>query len=201
MDLSLLSDALKKIAYPPEMEFVERGFRGHGFYPACEGFVLGEPPIEGLMLLGRDFGEKSYYDEIVEQQPEEETSKTWHRMRDIHFSCNSQSTLRGLPIWCTNYLMGVRKEKPSTGNVKNRISPNEWLKYEDSCWKFLQKQVLLQRPRLIVIFGMNKQFRAANQVDLLTDHRLGTGKKQTLELLAKSPGPGERVGIRGILML
>jgi hypothetical protein len=29
----------------------------------------------------------------------------------------------------------------------------------------------------------------------------GYSRKHTVELLAKSPGPGERVGIRGILML
>jgi hypothetical protein len=132
------------------------------------------------MLLGRDFGDKSYYHKLVKQQPAEEDSDTWLRIRDIHFSHNSQSTLRGLPIWCTNYLMGVRKEKPSTKNVKKRISPDDWLKYENSCWDFLQKQVLLQKPRLIVIFGARQDFRADNQVDLLTDHRLGRGKRQTM---------------------
>jgi hypothetical protein len=76
--------------------------------------------------------------------------------------------------------MGVRKEKPSTKNVKKRISPDDWLKYENSCWDFLQKQVLLQKPRLIVIFGARQDFRADNQVDLLTDHRLGRGKRQTM---------------------
>jgi hypothetical protein len=74
--------------------------------------------------------------------------------------------------------MGVRWDGPSTGNVKDRISPEKWLNYEDSCWHFLQKQVLLQKPRIIVIFGRTKQFRAANQVDLLADNRLGRRRDQ-----------------------
>jgi hypothetical protein len=181
MDIKRLSDALRnQIAYPEQMSYVETGILGQGFYPGCRGFSPQKSPIGGLMLLGRDFGTKSYYERLVGLPPRDEDSKTWERTCEIYLPQAPAISLDDLPVWCTNYLMGVRKEEPSTGNVKNRILPDEWLTYEDSCWKFLQKQVLLQRPRLIVIFGMNKQFRAANQVDLFTDHRLGRGRRQTL---------------------
>jgi hypothetical protein len=140
------------------------------------------------MMLGRDFGTKSYYESLVGPPSWDENSKTWERTCEIYLPPAPAISLGDLPVWCTNYLMGVRKDRPSTGNMKKRISHEEWVKYEDSCWCFLQRQVLLQKPRLIVIFGRNKQFRADNQVDLLTDRRLGRKRDQTFCHTFRSEG-------------
>jgi hypothetical protein len=183
MDLSKLSDALRnEIKYPAEMAFVETGILGRGFYPGCRGFSSQKNPIGGLMLLGRDFGTKSYYEGLAGPPPRDEHALTWRHTRDIYLSPPPHPTLNDLPVWCTNYLMGVRIDGSAKGNVKERISTSEWAGYEGSCWRFLQKQILLQKPLVIVVFGED------NRSDLLTDIRLGRKWAQTLQCTFESCG-------------
>jgi hypothetical protein len=183
MDISLLSDALRKqIAYPPEMEFVEAGILGRGFYPGCRGFQPEKSPVQGVMLLGRDFGVKNYYGCLAGAPARDETALTWRHTRDVYLSQPPHPTLNDLPVWCTNYLMGVRIDGSAKGNIKARIAAPDWKRYEDSCWKFFVMQVLLQLPSVIVVFGED------NRSDLMTDIRLGKGWAQTLEHTFESGG-------------
>ncbi|MFZ1085887.1 MAG: hypothetical protein WAN35_13060 [Terracidiphilus sp.] len=182
MDIKRLSDALRKIAYPPEMAFVETGILGQGFYPGCLGFSSRRSPIGGIMLLGRDFGVKSYYEGLTGLPLRDETALTWRHTRDIYLAHSPHPTLNDLPVWCTNYLMGIRLDGSAKGNVRERISSSDWVKFEDSCWCFLQKQIFLQRPLVIVVFGED------NRYDLLTDKRFGTKWSQTLQHTFTSDG-------------
>ena len=183
MDLSRLSHALKdEISYPPEMAFVETGILGRGFYPGCSGFSRRRSPLRGLMLLGRDFGVKSYYDGLIGSPPQDEHALTWRHTRDIYLSPLPDPSLNDLPVWCTNYLIGVRIDGSAKGNLKERVSPSAWATYERSCWRFLQKQVLLQKPLVIVVFGED------NRSDLLTENRLGQRWSQTLVHAFESDG-------------
>ena len=152
MDISQLSDALRnEVAYPEQMKCVDSGIHGQGFYPGCQGFSSQKSPHGGLMLLGRDFGVESYYDGLVGSPVRDETALTWRHTREIYFAQPPHPTLSDLPVWCTNYLMGVRLEGSAKGNVRERISMPEWVKYEDTCWGFLQRQVLLQKPLVIAL--------------------------------------------------
>ena len=63
--------------------------------------------------------------------------------------------------------MGVRNDGQSVGNVKARIDPSDWEAFEGFCWRFLQAQVLLQRPLLLVVLGGD------NLADLTVPDRLG----------------------------
>ncbi len=181
MDVSQLSDALRnKIAYPPEMAFVETGILGQGFYPGCRGFSPQKSPLGGVMLLGRDFGTKSYYERLAGSPPRDETSHSWQRTCEIYFPPRHAPSIHDLPVWCTNYLMGVRTVGPATGNVRKGISKTDWAKYEASCWLFLQSQVLLQQPLVIVVFGKD------NRNDLRADDRLGSKRVQTLHHVFQS---------------
>jgi uracil-DNA glycosylase len=76
--------------------------------------------------------------------------------------------------------MGVRLDGSAKGNIKERISSSEWVKYEDSCWGFLQKQIFLQKPLVIVVFGED------NRSDLMTNKRLGSNWTQTLQYTFES---------------
>jgi uracil-DNA glycosylase len=114
------------------------------------------------MLLGRDFGTKTYYQRLCGIPPRDETASTWRRTRDIYLA-----SFIGLPVWCTNYIVGVRKNGSSVGNVKERIHPSDWEAFEGDCWQFLQAQVLLQHPRILVVFGGD------NRADLAANGRLG----------------------------
>jgi hypothetical protein len=168
MDLSQLTDVLRnEIAYPAGMQFVEKGILGRGFCPGCCGFLPENDPIGGVMLLGRDFGVKSYYDGLVGSPARDETALTWRHTRDVYLGLPLLPSLGDLPVWCTNYLMGIRLDGSAKGNIKDRVSEAEWVKYEDSCWKFLHKQVFLQMPLIIVVFGDD------NRSDLLSEKRLG----------------------------
>jgi hypothetical protein len=183
MDITQLSNALEnEIAYPEQMKCIESGIQGRGFYPGCRGFSPHRSPIGGIMLLGRDFGTKSYYDRLVGSPPRDETALTWRNTRDIYFAPPPHSSLNDLPVWCSNYLMGVRTDGPSEGNIKDYVSTSEWVKFEDSCWRFLQKQVLLMKPLLIVVFG------TPNKEDLLLEGRLGKELKSTLRYIFMSNG-------------
>jgi hypothetical protein len=144
------------------MEKIERGIFGAGFYPGAQGFTSEQFPYGGDLLLGRDFGVVDYYERLAGDPARDETATTWTRTRDIYLPCFDDA-----PVWCTNYLLGARKASPSIGNVKDRISPTAWKPYEAYCWRFLQAQVLLQRPRLVIVLG------AFNREDLQLPNRLG----------------------------
>jgi hypothetical protein len=163
MKLDTLSKLLTECAYPYQLEHIECGILGAGFYPGARGFIKEQSPLGGILLLGRDFGTKEYYDRLCGRPARDETALTWRHTRDIYLSC-----FDGLPVWCTNYIVGVRKNGSSVGNIKDKISASEWLLFEEDCWRFLNAQVLLQRPRLVVVFGGD------NRADLTAADRLGS---------------------------
>jgi hypothetical protein len=162
LQLDTLSQLVSDCPYPPEMEKIERGILGAGFYPGAQGFTSEQFPYGGVLLLGRDFGVLDYYTRLAGEPARDETATTWTRTRDIYIPCFSH-----LPVWCTNYLLGARRGGPSIGNVKERITPDAWRSFEAYCWRFLQAQVLLQRPRFVVVLG------AFNREDLQVSNRLG----------------------------
>ncbi|SRR6266851_1868479 len=161
MRLDSLSELLLACPYPSQMEHIDCGILGAGYYPGAQGFS-GRSPEGGVMLLGRDFGTKSYYDRLSGTPAKDETAPTWQRTKEHYFP-----SFQGVPIWCTNYLLGVRKSGSAMGNVKKHIDPREWEPYERHCWNFLQSQVLLQRPRLVLVLGV------PNRQDLTTASRFG----------------------------
>jgi hypothetical protein len=161
MRLDRLSRLLLGCPYPAQMEHIDCGILGAGYYPGTRGFS-GQSPEGGLMLLGRDFGTKSYYDRLSGMPARDETAPTWQRTEEHYLSF-----FQGRPVWCTNYLLGVRKNGSAMGNIKKTIDPIEWESYEAYCWDFLQWQVLLQRPRLVLVLGI------PNRQDLTVSNRLG----------------------------
>jgi hypothetical protein len=162
MNLDRLSGLLCACPYPEQMEYIERGILGSGFYPGAQGFPDALPADGGILLLGRDFGAKNYYKRLCGTPAQDETALTWRKTRDIYLACFS-----GLPVWCTNYLLGVRRDGSSVGNIRDLVSASDWISFEEYCWGFLQAQVLLQRPRLIIIFGGD------NRTDLTSEERFG----------------------------
>ena len=162
MDLEELAPLLVQCPYPPTLAYVDRGIRGRGYYPAAEGFHNADIPLGGMMLLGRDWGTKVQYDRWEGEPARDETALTWRHTTAIHLHL-----LQGIPIWCTNYLLGVRIGVGAVGNIRDQVEPVAWSKFERYCWMFLQRQVLLQRPKLVVVLG---QF---NREDMESSHRLG----------------------------
>ena len=183
MNVESLATLLVKCPYPDSMKHIDRGILGAGFYPGTAGFKDERSPEEGIMLLGRDFGVKSYYKRLCGPPARNETSPTWRRTRDIYLDILDQ-----LPVWCTNYLLGVRKSGPARGNIKDKILASEWPQYKKYCWAFLQAQVLLQRPRIVVVLGKD------NRADLCVSDRLGSRTIEPFRFKFRSKG-NEHEGI------
>lgn len=164
MDLAKLAKLLPKCPYPTgmvPMNPIHCGVLGSGFYPGAKGYI-GNSPVDGIMLLGRDFGTKSYFEAICTPKCRDEYAVTWLQTRD-----NILPIFRGLPVWCTNYYVGLRADGSAVGNVDERLSEFEREKYEIFCWEFLHAQVLTQRPRIILVMGDD------NQMVLNAENRFG----------------------------
>jgi hypothetical protein len=161
VNLDTLSFLLAACPYPSGMVAIDRGIAGSGYYPGARGFSEGSDPRRGIMLLGRDFGLHSYYLRCSRIANADETMYTWRRTVD----CVLQP-LVGVGVWAINYLIGARLSGQATGDLRDSVSSEEWHAYEDFCWHFLCRAVLLQRPRRIVVYGKN------NARDLLRVGRL-----------------------------
>jgi hypothetical protein len=161
VNLDDLSPYIATCPYPSALTGVDRGILGNGFYPAARGFQQ-RSPVGGIMLLGRDWGTRIQYNGWCGEPPRDETASTWRNTRDIYLA-----GLLGVPVWCTNYLLGVRNDGSAVGNIRKQITDSEWEIFEPYCFDFLNHQVVLQRPKLIVVFG------AFNRDDLQRAERLG----------------------------
>lgn len=150
VNLDILSSLLAACPYPSGLVTIDRGITGNGYYPGARGFSEGSDPRRGIMLLGRDFGLHSYYVRRSRITNADETMYTWRRTVD----CALQP-LVGVGVWAVNYLIGARLSGPATGDLRDAVSSEEWHAYEDFCWHFLCRAVLLQRPRCIVVYGAN----------------------------------------------
>jgi len=192
-DLKELAAALKNIRYPKGMiRPIYTEIAGRGYYPAFKGFENGADPHGGIMFLNRDFGGIDYYTELSREYqrtgcPVKERMHTWNQTEDLYLP-----GLSSIPVWLTNYLMGVRdrelmeaikkaseKNLKATTNVKTWIPESEWAAYESDCWAFFLKQVNKQRPRVIAVFGRY------NREDLFQDGRLGHRGKAEKEFELK----------------
>lgn len=161
MRVEQLDPLLRSCPYPTSMIHIERGIEGNGYYPGARGFALGTDPTRGIMLLCRDFGLHCYYIKRSGIENADETMYTWQRTVDCILE-----PLSGVGVWAVNYLLGAGKQEPATGNLKTLVPEEEWQVYDQFCWEFLAKGVLLQRPRCIVVLGGD------NRDDLDTPERL-----------------------------
>jgi hypothetical protein len=178
-NLDAWRDDLGAIPYPPQMQHIDRGITGSGFYPGARNCMFGDASAPGVFLLGRDFGTLSYYAALAKKPGRGEYAPTWRHTQQIYVR-----HLYGARVFCTNYLMGVRVDGSAKGDLRERLSPTEWNVFEAACWKFLQKQIRDADPRLIVVFG------ADNLRDLSRGDRLGPGSKFVLY----APHPHSAIG-------
>jgi hypothetical protein len=162
MNFERLSAGLRAITYPEQLRFIDRGIRGHGFYPGAMQCMFGEQSTPRIMLLGRDFGTVEYYSKL-HATPRSEYALTWRRTRDLYLR-----EFSGAYVFCTNYLMGLRVDGSAKGDIRNRLSSEVWTEYERHCWQFLLSQIAEFRPDAILVFGSD------NRRDLNKENRLGS---------------------------
>ena len=151
MDIDNLSAGLRRISYPPQLQMVDRGIRGEGFYPGAAQCLFGDGSPQ-IMLLGRDFGTLAYYEKLAALAGRSEYALTWRHTRSIYLTELAKASL-----FCTNYLMGVRVDGSAKGDLSARMTNEEWKAFEESCWVFLQRQIQTFEPDLILVFGSDNR--------------------------------------------
>lgn len=154
-----LFNALKTVEpYPDGVKPVPKMLSGTAFFPGGSGLWLGESgswntpsdrpdmPIGKVMILGHNFdSEGGYkYTESMKGQHELE-SHTWWNLRPL---------LREVDIpledcFFTNAFMGLKEGEDNTGEFPG---VND-LGFVQRCQSFLDKQIEVQKPRLILTLG------------------------------------------------
>jgi hypothetical protein len=152
LNLDSWNRELKRIHYPAQMQMVDRGISGLGYYPGARQCLFGAPSAPRVMILGRDFGTKAYYDRLASQPERSENSLTWRHTHGMYLARLSE-----MRVFCTNYLMGIRMDGSALGDVSERISKEDWLLYESSCWSFLSFQIEQFNPHVLLVCGKDNR--------------------------------------------
>lgn len=123
---------------------------GMAFFPIGRGlvaprdFTISDKPV---MVLGQDFGTVEYVRRLDEEgRTEEVNSQTWRELRQL-------LPASGIPLedcFFTNVYMGLRK----AGNMVGVLPASKNVVYRAWCEGFFRLQLSIQRPRMIVVLGM-----------------------------------------------
>jgi uracil-DNA glycosylase len=159
-------DRYEKVVPVPEM------IRQTAFFPGGSGLWLGEsgllgapanwPPMpkEKVMVLGNDFGQKWWHEKCLRANARDWKSKTWMHLRLLLQDAGIQPE----DCFFTNAYMGLRSTGKSTGPSPGMVDP----KFVERCQLFfLDKQLPMQKPRLILVLGAEaRKFIAQLSADL-----------------------------------
>lgn len=119
-----------------------------GFFPACTGTIDGNIDIGKMdtLILGQDFGSLGDYNRRVKNKGEFiEKQSTWKQLIPMLENLGLDSK----KSFYSNYLMGLRKDEGNVG-ISPGISDHNYLKL---CNSFLEQQVRVIRPKVIVFLG------------------------------------------------
>lgn len=150
----LLWERHHPVEYPDGLEAVPEPIPGRAFFPGGLGLYsaeAGKPlpdfPMNGVMVLGHDFDTRANYETAHGHGRELEGNKTWQNLVPLLKDA-------GIPLgrcFFTNLYMGLRTKGKST-------DPNpgaEVSEFREHCKGFLLDQLATQRPRLVLVLGLN----------------------------------------------
>lgn len=120
---------------------------GYGLWRPNVGAPLPEFPVGGVMILGHDFHSESGYQASLRRGRESETQPTWRVLLALLQRVDVQPTR----CFFTNVYMGLRAGENTTGPFPGARDHT----FVDHCVRFLEEQVLLQRPAVIITLGVN----------------------------------------------
>ena len=127
------------------------------FFPGGSGLWLGKsrswnvtsdrPPMpkKKIMVLGNDFGPKSWYEKCLRQYDHDLNCATWWNLLPLLKKVGIQPK----DCFFTNAYMGLRLEEKSTGQSPGAADPE----FVERCWSFLALQIAIQKPHLILALG------------------------------------------------
>lgn len=161
--------------YPPGTEPVWARLRGTAFFPGGSGLWrptdsdrLPPMPERGVMVIGQDYYTKAGYLEFLRTGQELET-QTWRELRKLFV----ESSLSEERCFFTNAWMGLRSEGRATGRYAGARDRG----FTRRCAAFLEHQIAVQRPRLILTLGGSVLRMLTTISPLLTER---WGKRPTL---------------------
>ena len=137
--------------YPSGVVSVPEQIAGTSFFPGgsgvwCEGRSEVPPvPVGGIMILGHDFHSVAGYEWARANLAENLKSPTWRHLLTL---------LKDVPIpldecFFTNVYMGLREGTHTTG----RFPGSRDRAFVERCRIFFNRQLRLQRPRVILCLG------------------------------------------------
>ncbi len=129
------------------------------FFPGGSGLWLGrssssktasnKPRMlkKKIMVLGNDFGSKDGYKKVQDNPYKNlDSSSTWRNLLEL-LHC---AGIKPKNCFFTNAYMGLRNTGKSTGPFPGMVDP----KFVERCQLFfLDKQLPMQKPRLIIVLG------------------------------------------------
>ena len=143
------------------------------FFPGGSGLWLGKSgslgtpanwpamPKKKIMVLGNDFGLKDRYKAVRDNSYRNlNASSTWRNLLELLH----RAGIRPKNCFFTNAYMGLRATGKSTGQSPGMVDP----KFVERCQLFfLDKQLPMQKPRLIIVLGAEaRKFIAQLSPDL-----------------------------------
>jgi len=153
-DISILNELQKHIRYPQTYFRVDcddpnTGLKKRGFYPVGRGLWNNEDRIvsgKTIMVLGQDFGGYEGYYRSIQEGEESVNGPTWRNLLKLLDDAKIDLD----KVFFTNAVMGQRKK--GLASIKNDV----WVKEKDFLidnLNFLKMQILVQRPKVILVLG------------------------------------------------
>jgi uracil-DNA glycosylase len=130
---------------------VQKRIPGKAFFPGGAGLwnatlntQLPPMPTEKIMIVGQDFDSWNSYQNSLARGSEDIDGPTWGPLRQLL----NRSDIRPEDCFFTNAYMGIRLG-PATGKFPGASDS----RFKQLCQAFLEEQIAVQQPRLILTLG------------------------------------------------
>ena len=158
--IEYLFKARKKVAPDQDGKVapVKKMLCSTAFFPGGSGLWLGHSssskmasnkprmPKKKVMILGNDFGLKVWYENAFDYPYENLKSPTWRNLLELL----RRAGIKSKDCFFTNAYMGLRITGKPTGQSPGAADPE----FVERCESFfLDKQIPIQKPRLILVLG------------------------------------------------
>lgn len=137
--------------YPPGVLPIQSPIPGTAFFPGGDGLYKErgavEFPYEGVMVLGHNFDSEKGYTDSLNRGKEKLQGATWGRTLMLLQSSGVDPRF----VFYTNFFMGVIEGDRAMGPFPGAEDKD----FVRRCQQFLQLQIALMRPRLIITYGLH----------------------------------------------
>ena len=149
-EINLLFEEIRKFSnYPEGMTRICGEISGTAFFPGGKGTLENSDPISDkpFMILGQDFDTLENFNKSMERGSEDiNTNPTWVNLLRLL----KKSKIDPEQCFFTNAILGARLGSSNTGRSPGFKSP-EFIK---ECHRFFRFTLEIQRPKLIVVLGI-----------------------------------------------